>query len=202
MYSYYNLFNIVNIIWSFTLFYNIKQLCIVKQNYIAHDYHIFFNVIKTLSMGIIYLEVILVKLKEIMSKEIASLSSDDSIKKAAQLMKQYNIGSLPVCKQKSVVGIVTDRDIALRSVAAGQNSSQQTVSEIMTANPVVGTPDMDVHEAVKIMSEKQIRRLPVVDNNSLVGFVSLGDISVEPTLQDNAEQALKNISQPATNRFS
>ncbi|MGB4440337.1 MAG: CBS domain-containing protein [Sedimentibacter sp.] len=136
------------------------------------------------------------KLKEIMSKEIASLNSDDSIKKAAQLMKQYNIGSLPVCKQESVVGIVTDRDIALRSVAVGQNSNQQTVSEIMTANPVVGTPDMDVHEAVQLMSEKQIRRLPVVDNNSLVGFVSLGDISVEPKLQDNAEQALKNISQP------
>jgi len=143
-----------------------------------------------------------VKLKEIMSKEIASLSSDDSIKKAAQLMKQYNIGSLPVCEQESVVGIVTDRDITLRSVAAGQNSNQQTVSEIMTANPVVGTSDMDVHEAVQLMGEKQIRRLPVVDNNSLVGFVSLGDISVEPKLQDNAEQALKNISQPTTNRFS
>ena len=139
------------------------------------------------------------KLKEIMSKEIASLSSEDSIKKAAQLMKQYNIGSLPVCKQQSLVGIVTDRDIALRSVAVGQNSNQQAVSEIMTANPVVGTPDMDVHEAVQLMSEKQIRRLPVVDNNSLVGFVSLGDISVEPKLQDNAEQALKNISQPSIN---
>jgi len=150
-------------------------------------------------MGNIYLEVILVKLKEIMSKEIASLSSDDSIKKAAQLMKQYNIGSLPVCKQQSLVGIVTDRDITLRSVAVGQNSNQQTVSEIMTANPVVGTPDMDVHEAVQLMSEKQIRRLPVIDNNSLVGFVSLGDISVEPRLQDNAEQALKNISQPSIN---
>lgn len=142
------------------------------------------------------------QLKEIMSKEIASLNSDDSIKKAAQLMKQYNIGSLPVCKQNSVVGIVTDRDIALRSVATGQNSNQQSVNEIMTANPVVATPDMDVHEAVKIMSEKQIRRLPVVENNSLVGFVSLGDISVEPKLQDNAEQALKNISQPTTNKFS
>jgi len=141
------------------------------------------------------------KLKDIMSREIASINSNDSIEKAAQLMKQHNVGSIPVCSQNSVVGIVTDRDITLRSVASGQ-TNQQSVSEVMTANPVVGTPDMDVHEAVSIMSEKQIRRLPVVENNSLVGIVSLGDISVEPKLQDNAETALKNISKPSTNRFS
>lgn len=140
------------------------------------------------------------KLKEIMSKDIACANSNDSIEKAAQLMKQYNVGSIPICSQNKVVGIVTDRDIALRSVASGQFS--QSVGEIMTGNPVTGTPDMDVHEAAKIMGEKQIRRLPVVENNSLVGIVSLGDISVEPKLQDNAEQALKNISQPTTNRFS
>lgn len=140
------------------------------------------------------------KLKEIMSKDIACANQNDSIEKAAQLMKQYNVGSIPVCNQKNVIGIVTDRDIALRSVASGHFN--QSVGEIMTQNPVTGTPDMDVHEAAKIMGEKQIRRLPVVENNSLVGIVSLGDISVEPKLQDNAEQALKSISQPATNRFS
>ncbi|MFA9422959.1 MAG: CBS domain-containing protein [Sedimentibacter sp.] len=141
------------------------------------------------------------KLKEIMSKEIVSLKPTDSIEKAAQLMKQYNVGSIPICKQDSVVGIVTDRDIALRSVAPGQKK-QQTISEVMTLNPVVGTPDMDVHEVVRIMSEKQVRRLPVVDNNNLVGMVSLGDISVEPNLSDNAEKALENISRASTNRFS
>ena len=140
------------------------------------------------------------KLKEIMSTQIACANSKDSIEKAAQLMKQYNIGSIPVCNQNSVIGIVTDRDIALRSVASGQFN--QTVGEIMTSNPVTGTPDMDVHDAARIMGEKQIRRLPVVENNSLVGIVSLGDISVEPRLQDNAEQALKNISQPTNNSFS
>jgi len=76
------------------------------------------------------------------------------------------------------------------------------VKKVMTANPVVGTPDMDVEDAVRIMSENQIRRLPVVENNRLVGIVSLGDISVEPRLQDEAEIALKNISKSATNRFS
>ena len=142
------------------------------------------------------------KLKEIMSKDIASLNSNDSIERAAQLMKQYNVGSIPILSQSGVIGIVTDRDITLRSVAAGQNTNHQTVGEVMSTNPVVGNPDMDVHEAARIMSQKQIRRLPVVDGSSLVGMVSLGDISVEPELQDNAEKALKNISQPTTNRFS
>jgi predicted transcriptional regulator len=67
----------------------------------------------------------------------------------------------------------------------------------MTSNPVTGSPDMDIHDAARIMSEQQIRRLPIIQNNNLVGIVSLGDISVEPTLQDNAEEALKNISEPA-----
>ena len=136
------------------------------------------------------------KVKDIMSKEITSLSSEDSIEKAAQLMKQCDVGSIPVCSQEKVVGIVTDRDIALRAVAEGQNVKQQKVRDIMTSNPVVGNPEMNIDDAVRMMSENQIRRLPIVENNSLVGLVALGDISLEPSLQNNAEEALKNISQP------
>ncbi|MDF2539540.1 MAG: yhcV [Herbinix sp.] len=134
--------------------------------------------------------------KEIMSTNIASLKSDDTIEKAAMLMKQYDVGSSPVCNQNNIVGIVTDRDITLRCVAVGQDTKHQRVCDIMTENPVVGSPDMNVSDAVRIMSDKQIRRLPIVDNNSLVGIVALGDISLEPTQQDNAETALKNISMP------
>ncbi len=146
-------------------------------------------------------EVNIVKVKDIMSTEIASVNSDDSIERAAQLMKQYDVGSIPVCSQEKIIGIVTDRDIALRATAQGQKLQQQTVRDIMSSNPVVGSPDMDVHDAAKIMSEKQIRRLPIVDQNNLVGIVALGDISVEPDLQDNAEEALKNISQPNGSRM-
>lgn len=146
-------------------------------------------------------EVNIVKVKDIMSTEVASVNSDDSIERAAQLMKQYDVGSIPVCSQEKIVGIVTDRDIALRATARGQKSQQQTVRDIMSSNPVVGSPDMDVHDAARIMSEKQIRRLPIVDQNDLVGIVALGDISVEPDLQDNAEEALKNISQPNGSRM-
>jgi CBS domain-containing protein len=138
------------------------------------------------------------KVKDIMSRDIASLCSDDSIERAAQLMKQYNCGSIPVCTQDKLIGIVTDRDIAVRSVASGQDVTKQTVGDIMTDNVVFGSPEMDVSDAARLMSDRQIRRLPIVENNSLIGIVALGDISLEPRYQDNAEDALKNISEPGT----
>ena len=135
-------------------------------------------------------------IKDIMSNDIVSLNSEDSIERAAQMMKQFDVGAIPVCNQEKLVGMVTDRDITLKSVAAGANGNQQKIRDVMTSNPVTGSPDMDIHDAARIMSEQQIRRLPIIQNNNLVGIVSLGDISVEPTLQDNAEEALKNISEP------
>lgn len=135
------------------------------------------------------------KIKDIMTKNVTCLNSEDSIETAASLMKNYNVGSLPVCKNKELIGIVTDRDITLRAVATGQDSSHQKVSDIMTSNPVAGSPEMNVHEATKLMSENQIRRLPIVENKNLVGIVALGDISLEPVLKDDAQDTLKNISQ-------
>lgn len=134
--------------------------------------------------------------RDIMSTNVAFVSSEDSIEKAAQLMKQHDVGSIPVCKQDSVIGIVTDRDITLRSVASGQDTSQGNVSSIMSTDCTVGKPDMNVSDAARIMSDKKIRRLPIVENNCLVGIVALGDISLESSTQDNAEDALKNISKP------
>ena len=138
--------------------------------------------------------------KDIMTNSIVSLNSEDSVERAAQMMKQFDVGSIPVCSEEKLVGMITDRDIALRTVASSATGNNQKICEVMTSNLVTGTPDMDVHDAAKIMSEQQIRRLPIVQNNHLVGIVSLGDISVEPTLQDNAEEALKNISEPAKNQ--
>lgn len=144
------------------------------------------------------MEVIILKVREIMSKDIASLRSDDSIERAAQLMKQYNCGSIPVCTQDKIIGIVTDRDIAVRSVASGQDVSEQRVGDIMTDHVVFGSPEMEVADAARLMSDRQIRRLPIVENNSLIGIVALGDISLEPNYQNSAEDALKNISEPGT----
>jgi CBS domain-containing protein len=135
------------------------------------------------------------KVKDIMSTDVVCLSRDDTVEHAAQLMEQNGIGSIPVCDGATVVGIVTDRDITLRSVASG-GGIVQTVGQVMTPNPVVAQPEMDIHAAARLMSDNQIRRIPIVQQGSLVGIVSLGDISTDPQLQDNAEQALKNISQP------
>lgn len=136
------------------------------------------------------------KIQDIMTKNVACIGTEDTIEQAAQLMKQYHIGSLPVCKRKKVVGMVTDRDITLRATAGAQNSESRKVSEVMSSNPVVGTPEMEVGEAAKIMSEQQIRRLPIVEKDNLVGIVALGDISIAPTMQNSAGQALNGISQP------
>lgn len=141
---------------------------------------------------------VFMKIKELMTKSVATLNENDTVEQAAHLMKEHNIGSIPICNGEKVIGIITDRDIALRSVAEGENCKNQNVRTIMTSNPVLGSPDMEVQDAARIMSERQIRRLPIVDNENLVGVVSLGDIAVENNLSDKAESALENISEPCT----
>ncbi|MCM8711102.1 CBS domain-containing protein [Clostridium sp. SYSU_GA19001] len=138
------------------------------------------------------------KVKDIMTKDVATLNAEDSVERAAQLMKRYNIGSVPVCEGENVIGIITDRDITLRSVAEGENGKNQKVRDIMSSNPVTASPDMDIHDAARIMSERQIRRIPVVENNNLVGIVALGDIAVDSKLRDDAENALSSISEPSS----
>lgn len=138
------------------------------------------------------------KVKDIMTKSVVSLNSNDTVERAANLMSEHNIGAVPVCESNNVIGIITDRDIALRSVAEGKDCKNQVVRDIMSSNPVFGTPDMDVQDASRIMSERQIRRLPIVENKNLVGVISLGDIAVDPKLNQQAEQALSSISEPST----
>lgn len=141
------------------------------------------------------------KVKDLMTSSVVSLNSNDSTKKAAELMKEHNIGSVPVCQDGKVIGIITDRDIALRTVGDGKDAKTVTVRDIMSSNPVLGTPDMSIDEASRIMSDRQIRRLPVVDNNNLVGILALGDIAVQPRLNENAERALSSISESNTPEY-
>ena len=141
------------------------------------------------------------KISEIMTKNVVSLSVDDTAEHAAQLMKEYNIGAIPVNTEDKVVGIVTDRDIILRCVAEGKDIKTQKVRGIMTSNPVLGDENINVDDAARIMSERQIRRLPITSNNQLVGMVSLGDLAVEPKLHDEAGEALSEISIPSTHNI-
>lgn len=135
------------------------------------------------------------QVKDLMTKSIVSVSANDNVEKAASLMKEHDIGSIPVCEGSTVIGIVTDRDITLRSVATGKDAKNQSVKEVMSSNPVVGTPDMSLDDASRIMSQQQIRRLPIVENNNLVGVVALGDLAVETKSDEKAGHALSGISQ-------
>lgn len=138
------------------------------------------------------------KISEIMTKDVISLSVEDTVEHAAMLMREHNIGSIPVSTNDKVVGIVTDRDIIMRCVADGTDIKTQKIRDIMTSNPVLGNQNINVDEATRIMSERQIRRLPIVENNKLVGMVSLGDLAVEPKLHAEAGEALSEISIPST----
>lgn len=133
-------------------------------------------------------------LKSIMSTDVQYVAPDDSIVQAARIMEEYNIGSIPVCTNKKIVGVVTDRDIVVRNVAKGQSPVEATVSNVMSTDIQTATPDMDVHQAAEIMSERQIRRLPVVDNGNLVGIVAIGDLAVRGSFENEAGDALSKIS--------
>lgn len=135
------------------------------------------------------------KVKDIMTSNVATVSETSTIKDVAMQMKNLNVGSLPVCNDSSVpIGIVTDRDIVLRNVSEGL-SPNSTVNNVMTNNLISCTPETDVHEAASIMAKNQIRRLPVVHNNKLVGVLAIGDLAIRNILVDDAGEALSSISE-------
>lgn len=132
-----------------------------------------------------------------MTKNIAYISPSSTVVEAAQLMQKHNVGSIPVCDNSGVIGIVTDRDIVVRNVAHGKTPQSSIVKDVMTSQVTLVTPETDVSEASKIMSRDQIRRLPVVQNNQLIGMVSLGDFAVDERSYTEASEALADISIPA-----
>ncbi|MCY8036524.1 CBS domain-containing protein [Bacillus paralicheniformis] len=131
-----------------------------------------------------------------MSKQVATISSNQAVQEAAELMSRHNIGAIPVVDQGVLKGMITDRDITLRTTAEGQDG-QTPVSNVMTTNVVSGNPNMSLEEASQLMAQSQIRRLPIVDNNHLVGILALGDLAVNEMSNESAGQALTNISTPA-----
>lgn len=137
------------------------------------------------------------KVRDLMSRNVAEVSPDTSLEEVARMMKEMNIGSVPVCESGRVVGIVTDRDIIVRELAMGKNPVATRVGDVMTHGISTVSPDMDIHDAAKLMSDKQIRRLPVVDNGRLVGMIAIGDMAVRSTLEDDAGEALSDISKPS-----
>lgn len=135
----------------------------------------------------------ILKIKEIMTTDVRSISANDSISEAANIMKQLDVGAVPVTNNNLLVGIITDRDLILRAVATGKNPDER-VSTVMTKDITTVTPDMDVHEVADIMASKQIRRVPIVESGRLVGIVSIGDMAVEEIFENEAGEALHTIS--------
>lgn len=138
------------------------------------------------------------QIRNVMTSDVVTIKDTQSVQEAAALMSQHNIGSIPVVNSRGdMVGIITDRDITLRTTAQGEGT-QTPVSEVMTAQQVVqATPDMDVQQAAQLMAQQQIRRLPVVENGKIVGMVSLGDLAVDNMSDEAAGEALSNISEPS-----
>lgn len=137
------------------------------------------------------------RVKDLMSTSVTCVKPDTSIEQAARQMKQENIGSIPVCSDRGeVLGIITDRDIVIRSVS--NENRPKIVQEIMTKNLVVAEPGMDTHQAALLMAKYQIRRLPVVENNQIVGMLAMADIARKPIYVDEAGDALSAISKQST----
>jgi CBS domain-containing protein len=131
-----------------------------------------------------------------MTRNVAAVSPYDSLREAAWRMDQLNVGALPVCDGRRLVGIVTDRDITVRCTAAGASPVNTPVCEAMSEDVRWCYEDDDVEEAEDAMEAMQIRRLPVIDaDKRLVGMLSLGDLATDRAPQ--VEHTLRRISEPS-----
>ena len=133
--------------------------------------------------------------KEVMSGRPITVSPEESAAVAARLLSRHNIGALPVCsKNGSLKGMITDRDIVLRCIAADEDPQTTKVSEIMTRRVFSVDAGDSVESATSLMAKEQIRRLPVQEKGKIVGMLSLGDLACRSGSSDKAGQALSNIS--------
>jgi len=139
------------------------------------------------------------KLRDIMTRSVKTIMPDATITEAAKLMNDLDVGDLPVCANDKVAGIITDRDIVIRLIAAGKNPNECKVSEAMTSPVEYCFSEDDIESAAKLMANKQIRRLLIIDKNSkkLVGIVSLGDLAVYAKNKAVSTETLEKVSQPA-----
>ncbi len=135
------------------------------------------------------------QVREIMNSNVVSIAPEESASLAARLLNRYNVGALPVCGTgQTLRGILTDRDIVMRCIAADGDPEHTPVKEIMTRNVATVLPEDDVRNAARLMASKQVRRLPVVENGKLVGMLSLGDMAKSRMFDMEASKALSEIS--------
>ena len=141
------------------------------------------------------------QVRDLMNPNVVTVEPGSSVALAARLISRHNVGSLPVCgEDRRLRGVVTDRDIVLRCVAAEEDPAQTPVRDIMSRGCATVSPQDDCREATRLMSSQQVRRLPVVEDGRLVGIVSLADLAKSRRLDMEAAQALGEISENIVRR--
>ena len=135
------------------------------------------------------------EIKDIMTQNVVTVGPEESVEVAARSLAQYNIGVLPVCSGGKLMGMVTDRDLVTRCVAANRAPGKTTVRDVMTGQVFFAQPDMDVAVAAHLMGRKQVRRLPVVEEGKLCGMISLGDLATREQSVMDAADALSDIAE-------
>lgn len=140
------------------------------------------------------------KARDIMSRNPACVTPDAPLAEAARLMKTENVGAIPVVESTAshrLVGVITDRDIAIRAVAEGRDGGKTSVEHIMTSDVRSCAPDDSVGDVMEVMGREQIRRIPVVDERGfLVGIVAQADLVLESKDDKTTQKTLEQISQP------
>ena len=135
------------------------------------------------------------KVSEVMTRNVETIGPDQSVQEAASFMLKADAGSIPVTEGEKLIGMITDRDIAVRGVAEGRGP-ETLVRDLMSGGPICVRADDNVEDVATRMSEAQVRRLPVIDDQErLCGIVSLGDLSRQGD-NGSAEQALEGVSKP------
>ena len=141
------------------------------------------------------------KLREIMTQPVIRIHPDESVAVAARTLAHYNIGILPVCGSDGrLCGLVTDRDLVTRCMAAGRSAATTPVRDVMTTQVISAGPELDMTTAAGLMGQEQVRRLPVMENGRLCGMVSLGDLAIHRESSLEAGDALSGISSAVSHR--
>lgn len=144
------------------------------------------------------------KCSEVMTREPACCEAGESISRVAGMMKTEDVGSVPVVEShedKKLIGIVTDRDLVVKVLAGGGNVERATVRDAMTANPASCREDDDIDKAVKLMSERQVRRMPIVDaQGRLTGIIAQADVATRVSRDNTTGELVEAISEPGLSR--
>lgn len=133
---------------------------------------------------------------DIMTRQVRSIGPQDSLQRAARWMHELDVGALPVCNGRALLGMITDRDITVRATAAGLDPKQACVSDVMTMAVHWCLPDQPIADVLRRMGEAQVRRLPVIDGEEeLIGIVAISDLATR--VQADLDQAMREISTPS-----